>query len=81
MGEGGGQGGSKAMPEEKGLWNGGRGREGEARTWWHEEGETIIADRPGTKKGSGPKKLIFDFSKGFLYRAMIKFAADPDFVG
>jgi hypothetical protein len=41
----------------------------------------IIADRPGTKKGSGPKKLIFDFSKRFLYRAMIKFAADPVFAG
>jgi hypothetical protein len=36
-----------------------------------------IADRPGTKKGTGPKKLIFDFSKGILYRAMIKFEADP----
>ena len=36
-----------------------------------------IADRPGTKKGTGPKKLIFDFSKGILHRAMIKFEADP----
>ena len=36
-----------------------------------------IADKPGTKKGTGPKKLIFDFSKGILHRAMIKFEADP----
>jgi hypothetical protein len=31
----------------------------------------------GQKKVPGPQKLIFDFSKGFLYRAMIKFEADP----
>src|SRR6266404_5160286 len=36
-----------------------------------------IADRPGTKKGTGPKKLIFDFSKGILHRVMIKFEVDP----
>ena len=29
-----------------------------------------IADGPGTKKGTGPKKLIFDFSKGILHRAI-----------
>ena len=36
-----------------------------------------LARDPTKKKGSGPKKLIFGFSKGFLYRAMIKFQADP----
>jgi hypothetical protein len=53
-----------------------RGRE-EGSDMVARRGRDHIADRPGTKKGSGPKKLIFDFSKGFLYRAMIKFEADP----
>ncbi len=48
--------------------------------------ETLVAGLRGrpysgqardAKKVPGPKKLIFDFSKGFLDRAMIKFEADP----
>jgi hypothetical protein len=49
----------------------------EWRHWWQSLEPDHIADRPGTKKVPGPKKLIFDFSKGFLHRAMIKFEADP----
>jgi hypothetical protein len=42
------------------------------------DGRDHIAERgQGQKKVPGPKKLIFDFSNGFLYRAMIKFEADP----
>ena len=40
-------------------------RERTTRTWWHDEGETIYCSGQARdqKIGSGPKKLIFDFSK------------------
>jgi hypothetical protein len=44
--------------------------------WWEERARPY-SRLARDKKGTGPKKLIFDFSKGILHRAMIKFEADP----
>jgi hypothetical protein len=74
-------GGAYARVLEGGLLVVGRRHEGDSKgVKWRHGGmreRDHIADRPGTKKGTGPKKLIFDFSKGILHRAMIKFEADP----
>jgi hypothetical protein len=77
-------GGAYARILEGGLLVVSRGHEGRlVKRGWNgdiggsRESQTIYRTGQGQKKVPGPKKLIFDFSKGFLYRAMIKFEADP----